>query len=91
MTTRRFLVAGRVQGVGFRWFVLQQARRLGLGGFARNCPDGTVEVVASGDDAAVAQLEQALRRGPDLADVRHISSEDLSAGAEFREFDIRRS
>jgi acylphosphatase len=91
VTTRRFLVAGRVQGVGFRWFVLQQARRLGLGGFARNCPDGTVEVVASGEYAAVAQLEHALKRGPDLADVSHVSREDMTAGEEFRKFDIRRS
>jgi acylphosphatase len=90
VTTRRFVVTGRVQGVGFRWFVLQQARRLGLGGFTRNCPDGTVEVVASGADAALARLEEALRRGPDLANVSDVSSEDLAGQEPFTDFDIRR-
>lgn len=90
MTTRRFVVTGRVQGVGFRWFVLQQARQLGLGGFARNCPDGTVEVVASGAEAAVGRLEEALRRGPAMAKVSDVSSEDAAGQEPFTAFDIRR-
>jgi acylphosphatase len=63
------LVRGRVQGVGFRWFVREHARTLGLAGWVRNRPDGAVEVAASGDDAAVATLRQALERGPDGAQV----------------------
>lgn len=56
--TTRFLVSGMVQGVGFRWFVARHARALGLGGYARNLPDGRVEVVASGAGMeALAQLE----------------------------------
>ena len=61
---RRWIVRGRVQGVGFRWFVMREAERLGLGGFARNLRDGTVEVVSQGPDAALDQLEEQLRRGP---------------------------
>ena len=53
-----------MQGVGFRWFVWREAERLGLGGFARNLRDGTVEVVSQGPDAALDQLEALLRRGP---------------------------
>jgi acylphosphatase len=90
VTTRRFVVTGRVQGVGFRWFVLQQARQLGLGGFARNCPDGTVEVVASGAEAAVGRLEEALRRGPAMAKVSDVSSEDAAGQEPFTAFDILR-
>ena len=88
--TRRFIVSGSVQGVGFRWFVLQQARRLGLGGFARNCEDGTVEVVASGEDAALTRLERALRTGPDLATVSDVLSEELPDSEAFTGFDVRR-
>lgn len=91
MTTRRFVVSGRVQGVGFRWFVLQQARQLGVGGFARNCADGTVEVVASGDEAALARLDRALRTGPGLADVTGVSAESLPDAEPFSGFDVRRS
>ena len=45
---RRYLVTGRVQGVGFRWFVEREARLIGVGGWVRNCDDGAVEVLASG-------------------------------------------
>ncbi len=90
MTTRRFVVSGRVQGVGFRWFVRQHADRLGLGGFARNCADGTVEVVASGAEAALTALEQLLREGPDLAAVSDVRVFDDAPEGEFTSFDVRR-
>ena len=57
-------VSGIVQGVGFRWFVRERARRLGLSGWVRNLPDGSVEVVAAGDDGQLALLKEELRRGP---------------------------
>ena len=60
----RWVVSGRVQGVGFRWFALQQAEQLGLRGWVSNLPDGRVEVVASGDSEALQQLEAALHNGP---------------------------
>jgi acylphosphatase len=57
-------VSGIVQGVGFRWFVREKARRLGLNGWVRNLPDGSVEVVAAGDDGQLELLKEELRRGP---------------------------
>ena len=65
----RYLVTGRVQGVGYRYFVLREAERLGLAGFARNLPDGSVEVVAEGAEEVLGQLEARLRAGPSFASV----------------------
>jgi acylphosphatase len=53
-----------VQGVGFRWFVRERARRLGLAGWVRNLPDGSVEVAAAGDDGQLELLRGELLRGP---------------------------
>lgn len=60
---RHYIVKGRVQGVGFRWFVLQEASALGLRGWVRNTNDGHVEVLAAGQPETLQQLEQRLRRG----------------------------
>lgn len=65
----RFVVRGRVQGVGYRYFVLRQAEALGVTGFALNRPDGTVEVVAEGSEEALTDLEGRLRAGPGFARV----------------------
>jgi adenine phosphoribosyltransferase len=62
-------VEGRVQGVGFRWWVQRQAEALGLRGWVRNLPDGTVEVAAAGAPRAVEALDAALRQGPPHASV----------------------
>jgi acylphosphatase len=78
---RRWLVAGRVQGVGYRNFVRRQALRLGLAGVAANLPDGRVEVVAEGEEAALAELERRLRRGPPLARVTTLVQEPVAEGA----------
>jgi acylphosphatase len=59
-----FLVKGRVQGVGFRWFVHREASELDLRGWVRNTEDGDVEVVAAGDMADLAELRESLRKGP---------------------------
>ena len=75
--TRRFLVRGRVQGVGFRWFVSRKAEELGLAGHAANLEDGSVEVVARGGDAALAELARVLERGPRLAQVISVEVFDL--------------
>lgn len=69
MPAYRYVVTGRVQGVGYRYFVLREAERLGLAGFARNLPDGGVEVVAEGPEEALGELEARLRRGPSFASV----------------------
>lgn len=68
----RFLVAGRVQGVGFRAAVSAQAQALGLSGLARNLADGRVEVLVAGAAAALAELERWLGRGPPLARVESV-------------------
>jgi acylphosphatase len=59
-----FLVRGRVQGVGFRWFVHREASELELKGWVRNTEDGEVEVVVAGDEQALSELRDSLRRGP---------------------------
>ena len=69
MGTRQIRVSGRVQGVGFRYALRDEARRLGLFGWVRNCTDGTVEALLQGDDEAVAALVAWARRGPRLARV----------------------
>ena len=61
---RRFVVRGRVQGVGFRWFVEREAHLLGVAGWVRNSSDGSVEVVAQGTAAQLAGLHGRLREGP---------------------------
>lgn len=58
-----FLVKGRVQGVGFRWFVHREAAALELHGWVRNTEDGHVEVLAAGDPERLAELARALRKG----------------------------
>lgn len=65
-------VTGRVQGVGFRWFVRERARSLAVAGWVRNLADGGVEIAARGSDDAVAQLVEHVRRGPPGAMVRAI-------------------
>jgi acylphosphatase len=59
-----FLIKGRVQGVGFRWFVHREASELDLRGWVRNTEQGDVEVVASGNATDLAELRASLRRGP---------------------------
>jgi acylphosphatase len=59
-----FLIQGRVQGVGFRWFVHREASELSLRGWVRNTEDGEVEVVASGSEQELSELRASLRRGP---------------------------
>ena len=84
----RFRVHGRVQGVSFRAWTVEQARRLGLDGWVRNRADGTVEALASGPAAALEAFTAALRRGPRLADVVRIevmAAEPAAAAAGFRQ------
>ena len=78
MNAVRYIVSGRVQGVGFRWFVMREAARLDLAGYVRNLPDGTVEVVAQGAVAALVSLESALRHGPPAARVDGVDKSNLS-------------
>ena len=74
---RRFVVSGRVQGVGFRWFAETVAAREGLHGWVRNLPDGRVEAAAEGDQEAVERFERALRQGPPAARVDDVDVESV--------------
>jgi len=69
MPVRRYLITGRVQGVGFRYEMEVEARRLGLSGWVRNRADGSVEAVAAGEDAALDALDRWAGRGPPAARV----------------------
>ena len=66
---RRYIISGRVQAVGFRWFAETVAAREGLHGWVRNLPDGRVEASAEGDADAIERFERALRHGPPAARV----------------------
>ncbi len=86
MSAARFIVSGRVQGVFFRASARDQALALGLRGFARNLPDGRVEVLAAGNDVALDRLAAWLRQGPALAqveDLERLSALDEEAGEGF--------
>ena len=61
---RHFLVRGRVQGVGFRWFVQREASELSLSGWVRNTEEGEVELVVSGDAEGLEELRRSLEKGP---------------------------
>jgi acylphosphatase len=87
--TTKFLVSGMVQGVGFRWFVARHARALGLGGYARNLPDGRVEVVVSGPDESLPKLEELLRAGPANAQVDRVERSEAGPIPAGKSFDIR--
>jgi acylphosphatase len=75
--SRRFVVSGRVQGVGFRFFAADAARREGLSGSVRNLDDGRVEAIADGESDSVVRFERALRQGPSRARVEYVQVEDI--------------
>ncbi len=85
----RYLIEGRVQGVGFRYATVRQAERLGLTGWVRNLPDGRVEVEAHGDGRAVDTLENWLRQGPAQAGVTRVTRTDAGP-ADHGSFRARR-
>lgn len=74
--SRRFLISGMVQGVGYRYFAMRAAERLGVAGFAKNLRDGRVEVYTIGSASALAQLRAELERGPQGALVSSVSEEE---------------
>jgi acylphosphatase len=88
MAAWRYVVRGRVQGVGYRYFAKAAAEKLGLSGYARNLDDGTVEVLAAGPASKVQDLLGALQQGPRLAEVRGVECEPARV-AQYGSFDIR--
>ncbi len=85
---RRYLVRGRVQGVGFRWFVEREAHILGLAGWVRNNHDGSVEVLAQGTRDQLAGLHSRLREGPRAARVDAVEVSDAAPAAGLSSFRI---
>lgn len=73
---KRWLVEGRVQGVGFRYFVREKAAKLGLTGWVRNLGDGRVEVYAAGKPDKLSDLAAALHAGPPLSAVRSVEENE---------------
>jgi acylphosphatase len=85
----RFYVAGRVQGVGYRFFACREAAALGLHGWVRNLPDGRVEAYAIGTPAALDAFEQRLRKGPPAGYVSHVETAAAPLDAKLEGFHIR--
>jgi acylphosphatase len=86
--TRRYVVTGRVQGVGFRWYVEREARALGLGGWVRNRADGSVEVLAAGSNQQLNALYDRLKQGPRAARVDNVEVEEAAPLKESGTFRI---
>ena len=85
---RKVRIFGRVQGVFFRQWAIHQARELGVAGWVRNLPDGSVEAFVTGDAEAVAAMVERLRHGPSGARVEDLTAEDAPA-EELDGFSVR--
>lgn len=85
---RRFVISGRVQGVGFRWFVQEAASREGVTGWVRNLPDGRVEAWIEGESDALTRVERALRSGPASSRVEHVVVDIEDATGGYKSFSI---
>ena len=90
IVARSVLVTGRVQGVFFRAWTQGQARELGISGWIRNCPDGSVEAHLVGDEDAVARMVERMRRGPSDARVDVLTVEEAEPETTGR-FELRTS
>lgn len=90
MSSATILVKGKVQGVYFRRFTVENARKLNLAGFAQNLPDGRVMVVAEGKATSIQKLIDFLHIGPAHADVKNVSVQWSEPTSEYSEFSIRR-
>ena len=88
MQARRFLVRGRVQGVGFRWFVEREARMLGVAGWVRNNSDGAVEVFAQGTREQLSGLRSRLQQGPRAARVDQVEESEANLTKDLTTFRI---
>ena len=92
MQARRYIVRGRVQGVGFRWFVEREAAAIGVVGWVRNNEDSTVELVAVGDPEQLARLKASLQAGPRASRVDQVEELEPAPGEvvdNLKSFQIR--
>ena len=88
MKTYRYTISGRVQGVCFRHYTVQEAEKWGISGSVRNLPTGEVEVFAQGDEAEIGNFESFLHIGPRSARVERVEREVFDQDEVFRGFDI---
>jgi len=88
VAARRFVVRGRVQGVGFRWFVEREAHILKIAGWVRNNSDGTVEILAIGTHDQLLELRSKLREGPRAARVDNVEEHEAEAPTGLNTFRI---
>ncbi len=89
MTSRvDMIIKGRVQGVGYRYFTIHHAKELGITGHVKNCPDGTVSVVAEGDEKDLLKFMAHLKEGPAMASVSHISQDWKEPTQSFSGFTV---
>jgi acylphosphatase len=83
---KQITVHGRVQGVGFRYYVQHVGNRLGLSGDVRNCPDSTVEIVVEGNAITIADFIRKIEKGPPLARVEHLDILDIPVKGTYSSF-----
>lgn len=89
IVAKLFVISGRVQGVGFRYFVQDHASVEGVHGYVRNLPDGRVEALVEGDDESVLRVERALRRGPHAARIEQVEVQEVPPSGRATGFSIR--
>lgn len=84
-----FYISGRVQGVGFRYFVYTKAKELGLMGYTKNLYDGRVETVVEGEKKLVSDLFEKLKQGPSMSRVEKVTADYSDYTGQFDSFEIR--
>ncbi|MDP6628957.1 MAG: acylphosphatase [Candidatus Marinimicrobia bacterium] len=84
----KLIVSGKVQGVSFRWFTVQAAREMGLCGYAKNLPDGTVEVIAEGTKAGLESLIKKVKQGSPFSHVENVEVDWGGLTNQFSDFNI---
>ena len=88
LKVQKYLISGRVQGVGFRWFVKEMADQMGIKGTVKNLKDRRVEVIAQADIESLYRFKQVLKKGPALSRVDEIIETDQDANQNFSEFKV---
>lgn len=88
MIARRYIIKGKVQEVGFRYFTVRTARSLGIVGTVKNLPDGSVEAIAEGSPGAIDSFRRQLERGPSYAQVTSIDETEVASTGRYSSFDL---
>ena len=89
MKVTHVIVRGFVQGVGYRKFVRDIARKMGLVGYVRNMPDNSVEILVTGEAEKVQKLLEECKKGPFLSNVKEVAASEIDSNEEFTEFAVR--